>query len=388
MIELGDQLAIDGGVPVASKPIRIAAPVVPQAAIRTVTGLLRSGRLREGQLTREFESRFATLVGAGHGYAVSSGTAALHLMYAAVLRPGDEVLVPAFTFFATAACVVHAGGVPVLVDVDPDTFTIDAEAVASKITSRTVAIAPVHLYGHPANLTVLNAIAREHGLAVLADAAQAHGAKIDGRDVGSQATMTAYSMYVTKGVFTGEGGLVTTNAADLGHRVELLRSHGSPAKYVHEMFGFNYRITEPAAAIGLAQLDGLEAANNVRNRNARQLTEGLSKIEGIRTPVARDNVRHVFHQYTIRIADRHFRVDRDGFARALRAEGVECAVHYPVPVNRQPAWIDRFGPAGDYPESERAAREVLSIPVHPRVTRAQCAQIVLAIEKVAGHYAD
>jgi perosamine synthetase len=386
VIELSDRLAIDGGTPVAPHPVPIAAPVVPRSAMRMVNQLLRAGRLREGEITRDFERQFASLVGVEHAYAVSSGTAALHLVYAAVLRPGDEVLVPAFTFFATAACVVHAGGVPVPVDIDPVTFTLDARSAAARVSPRTVAIAPVHLYGHPADMAAVQDLADRHGLAILADAAQAHGARIGDRDVATMATMTAYSTYVTKNLFTGEGGLVTTNDDDLGDRVELLRSHGSRRKYVHEIFGFNYRITEPASAIGISQLDRLEAENDLRNRNARQLTQALSKIPGIVPPSVQPGVRHVFHQYTIRVLDGHFRVDRDRFAEALRAEGVETGVHYPVTINRQPAWIDRFGESEAEPESEAAAREVLSIPVHPQVTRAQCAEIALAVEKVARHY--
>lgn len=378
--------AIDGGRPVSERVIPIAGPVVPKSAITEVTRLLRSAQLREGALTRELERRFADYVGAEHAYAVASGTAALHLAYASILEPGDEVIVPAFTFFATVGCVVVAGGTPVLVDVDPETFAIDPAAVEAAITPRTVAIAPVHLYGHPADMTALQAIADRHGLAIIADAAQAHGTRWQGRDVGSLATLTAYSFYVTKNVFTGEGGIVTTNDAALAKRGEMLRSHGSQKKYVHELFGFNYRINEPASAIGLAQMDGLEHANELRGRNARQLTQGLSKVPGIVPPIVREGARHVFHQYTVRVTEGAFRVDRDGFAKALRAEGVECAVHYPVPVHAQPAMMERFGELGPFTEAERAAREVLSIPVHPGVTRADCARIVLAIEKLASHY--
>lgn len=384
---LQDLPAIDGGTPVAERPIPIAEPVVPRTAIREVVSLLRASQLREGPRTRELERRWATFVGANHAYAVSSGTAALHLAYASIVKPGDEVIVPAFTFFATASCVVHAGATPVLVDVDPETFTMDPAAVDAAITSRTVAIAPVHLYGHPADLGALQAIADRHGLALIADAAQAHGARIDGRDVGSMSTLTAYSFYVTKNLFTGEGGIVTTNDPELAARGELLRSHGSRRKYVHELFGFNYRISEPASVIGLAQIDGLEHANDLRVRNARQLAQGLRRITGIVPPTEREGVRHVYHQYTIRVMEGAFRIDRDQFATALRREGVECAVHYPAPVHAQPAMLDRYGALGPFPVSEQAAREVLSIPVHPGVSRAACARIVLAIRRIAEHYA-
>ena len=386
MIELSERLAVDGGTPVAPKTIPIAAPVVPREALRTVNRLLRAGQLREGEITRQLEREFAALVGVRHAYAVSSGTAALHLAYAAAIQPGDEVLVPAFTFFATAACVVHAGGVPVPVDIDTATFTLDVADASARITKRTTAIAPVHLYGHPADMAGINELAERRGLVVIADAAQAHGARIDGRDVATYATLSAYSTYVTKNIFTGEGGIVTTDDESLGSVVELLRSHGSARKYVHELFGFNYRLNEPAAAIGVAQLDRLERDNDTRNRNARQLTQALSKVPGIVPPTARTGVRHVFHQYTIRVLEDHFRVNRDAFAVALRAEGLECGVHYPVAVTRQPAWLDRFGEGEPLAESELASREVLSLPVHPQVTRAQCAEIALAVEKVARHY--
>jgi perosamine synthetase len=386
VIELSDKLAIDGGTPTAPNRIPIANPVVPKEALRTVNRLLRAGQLREGEVTRQFERDFAGFVGVRHAYAVASGTAALHLAYAAVLHPGDEVLVPAFTFFATAACVVHAGGVPVPVDIDLEMYTLDPRAAEARITPRTRAVAPVHLYGQPADMTAINQLALRHGLAVIADAAQAHGARLDGRDVATLATISAYSTYVTKNLFTGEGGLVTTDDDALGQLVELLRSHGSRKKYVHELFGFNYRLSEPAAAIGLAQIGRLERDNEIRNRNARQLTQALSKVPGIVPPRVRPGALHVFHQYTIRVQENRFRVDRDTFASALRAEGVDCAVHYPVTVNRQPAWIERFGEGEAAPMAELASREVLSLPVHPGVTRAQCAEIALAVEKVARHY--
>lgn len=382
-----DRPVVEGGTPIAAHVIPIAAPRAPRSAIREVIGLFRASRFREGDLTRQFERRFAEKVGARHAYAVSSGTAALHLAYASILEPGDEVIVPAFTFFATASCVVLAGGVPVPVEIDPLTYTIDPAAVEAAVTPRTRAIAPVHLYGQAADMLALQRIADRHGLAIVADAAQAHGARLDGRDVGSLATLSAYSFYVTKNIFTGEGGMVVTDDPALAHRGELLRNHGSSKKYVHELFGFNYRITEPASALGLSQLDGLEEANGIRERNATQLTRGLSRIPGIVPPAVRPGAHHVFHQYTIRVQEGAFRIGRDEFARALRAEGVECAVHYPVTITRQPAMVERFGDLGSFPEAERAAREVLSLPVHPAVTRADCARIVLAVRKAASYYA-
>lgn len=381
-----DRPAIEGGIPVAPRSIPIAAPRVSPRAIRQVVRLLRSGQLREGALARQFERRFASIAGARYGVAVSSGTAALHLAYAVVLSPGAEVIVPAFTFFATAAAVVLAGGVPVLADIDPETYTLDPQAAAAAVSFRTRAIAPVHLYGQAADLPALQRVAAEAGAVLVADAAQAHGARLDGHPLAAFATLSAYSFYVTKNLFTGEGGMIVTDDAALAEQMAALANQGSRTKYQHDTFGYNYRITEPAAALGLSQVEGLMRANRLRVRNAIALTRRLVGLSGLETPRVRSGADHVFHQYTVRIVAGGLRVDRDAFADALRAEGVECSVHYPIAVHEQPAMRERFGPLGPFPHAERAAREVLSLPVHPQLTRIDVDRIATAVEKLARYY--
>jgi dTDP-4-amino-4,6-dideoxygalactose transaminase len=381
-----DRPAIEGGLPVSPRTIPIAAPRVPPRALRQVVRLLRVGQLRDGPLTRQFERRFAVLAGARHGVAVSSGTAALHLAFAMLLAPGEEVVVPAFTFFATAAGVVLAGGVPVLADIDPETYTLDPRSAATAMSARTRALAPVHLFGHPADLPALQRVASGSGAALVADAAQAHGARLDGRGVAALAAVSTYSFYVTKNLFTGEGGMIVTDDASLAERAAVLRNQGQRTRYVHEVFGFNYRITEPASAIGLSQLDGLPRANRNRARNAAALTRRLSGVPGIVVPSVRAGVEHVWHQYTIRVSEGAFRIARDAFVDALRAEGIEPGVHYPIAVHAQPAMRERFGELGPFPHAERAAREVLSLPVHPQLTRTDVDRVATAVEKLAAYY--
>lgn len=349
--------------------------------IRAVEQVLKSGNLRAGQVTEKFESSFAAGAGARHAVAVSSGTAALHLACHALLSPGDEVIVPDFTFVATAAMVAAVGAKPVFADVDPRTFTLDPAEVERRITPRTRALVPVHLYGQPADITGLVRLARRHKLRIIWDAAQAHGAQFHGRDVGSFPDAVCYSFYPTKNMTTGEGGMVTTSNGSLDRQLRLLRSHGEADRYRHVRLGFNFRTTDIASAIGLVQLSRLEKAVRTRQRNARILNEGLQGIPGLQTPELVRGAGHAFSLFTICIDRRQAGMSRDDLAKALRLRCIQSAVHYPLPLHRQPVFRG-YGLDRDFPVSTRLAKSVLSLPVHPGVKEDDLRYIVQSVREI------
>jgi len=354
--------------------IPAARPLIGDEERTAVDAVLRSGMLAQGPEVAAFETEFSeALVDGRRTAAVNSGTSGLHLgLLAAGIGPGDEVIVPSFTFAATANAVVLAGAEPVFADIDPDSFTLDPASVAQLIGPRTAAIMPVHLYGHPADMAGLQSLADDHSLALFEDAAQAHAATIDGRPVGTFGAFAMFSLYPTKNMTSGEGGMVVSADADIDHRVRLLRNQGMEAQYRNELAGFNARMTDLHAAIGRAQLRKLAGWTADRRRNAARFDRELS---GVVTPPVAANIEHVYHQYTIRVPE-----DRDGFARALREEyGIGSGVYYPVPVHRLPS----FGRDDVLPETERAAREVLSLPVHPSLTEADLDRIVTAVNALA-----
>jgi dTDP-4-amino-4,6-dideoxygalactose transaminase len=314
-----------------------------------------------------FEEEFSALVAGRHCIAVNSGTSALHLgMLAAGIAPGDEVIVPSFSFAATANAVRLAGATPVFADIEPDHFCLDPAAVEAAVTPRTTAIMPVHLYGHPAAMSALTAVAERHGLLLVEDAAQAHAATLDGRPVGSFGQVAAFSFYPTKNMTAGEGGMVVTSDEGVARMVRLLRNQGMERRYENEVVGFNTRMTDIHAAIGRVQLGRLAGWTADRQRNAKVLDEGL---RGVVVPPVADGAEHVYHQYTVR-AD-----DRDALAAKLTEHGVGSGVYYPTPIHRLPS----FGLELDLPETERAAREVLSLPVHPALSDADVAAVVAAV---------
>lgn len=344
---------------------------------------MKSGRLREGRVTADFENRFARAVGVRYAVAVNSGTAALFLAYRTLLKPGDEVIVPDFTFAATAAMVVAAGAKPVFADVHPETFTLSPADAERRISPRTKALAPVHLFGQPADVAGLLRVARRHGLRVIWDAAQAHGARFRRRDVGSFSDVVCYSFYPTKNITTGEGGMLTTSDPALAAEFRLLRSHGEPERYRHVRVGYNFRLTDIAAALGRVQLAKLPAAVRRRRQNARILSQGLADLPGIKIPEVAENVEHAFCLYTICLDSKVLGFSREQFRKALAREGIETAVHYPLPLHRQPIFRG-YGRDRDFPVSTRLAECVVSLPVHPELSRRDLERIVRAVRKVAG----
>jgi perosamine synthetase len=375
------QLPESAGGGTIIRTIPIAQVSLDRREIRAVEQVLKSGNLRAGRVTEDFEAAFAASVGARHALAVSSGTAALFLACCALLGPGDEVIVPDFTFIATAAMVAAVGAKPVFADVDAGTFTLDPADVERRITPRTRALMPVHLYGQPADITGLARLARRHKLHVIWDAAQAHGAQFQGRDVGSFPDVVCYSFYPTKNMTTGEGGMITTSNSSLAASLRLLRSHGEASRYRHVRLGFNFRTTDIASAIGRVQLDRLPKAIRARQRSAKILKEGLSGIPGLKTPELTPRSEHAFSLFTICIDSRHAGISRDELARALQLRGVQSAVHYPLPLHRQPIFRG-YGLNQDFPVSTRLAKSVLSLPVHPGVKESELRYMIQSVREI------
>jgi perosamine synthetase len=354
--------------------IPAAKPLIGDEERAAVDRVLRSGMIAGGPEVAAFEQEFgAELVEGRRCVAVNSGTAGSHLgLIAAGVGPGDEVIVPSFTFAATANSVALTGATPVFADIEPKQFCLDADAVEAAVSERTKGIMPVHLYGHPADMTRISAVAERHGLAIYEDAAQAHGAAWQGRPVGTFGAFAMFSLYPTKNMTSAEGGMVSCENAQMARRMRLLRNQGMERRYENEVVGFNARMTDLHAAVGRAQLAKLPGWTRQRQQNAKFLDVNLS---GVLLPPVADGAVHVYHQYTIRIAD-----DRDGFAKALASEhGVATGVYYPVPNHR----LRSFGLMLDLPETERASREVLSLPIHPALSEKDLATIVKAVNAVA-----
>ncbi|HXR66536.1 MAG TPA: DegT/DnrJ/EryC1/StrS family aminotransferase [Ktedonobacteraceae bacterium] len=355
--------------------IPVARPLVGTEEAEAVLQVLASGQLAQGERVMAFEQQFAKLCHVQEAVAVSSGTAALYLaLLAHGIGAGDEVITTAFSFVATANAILHAGARPVFVDIDPETYTLDSSFLEAALTPRTRAILPVHLYGHPCDMRRLLPFARKHGLALIEDACQAHGAQIDGVPVGSFGT-GCFSFYATKNMTTGEGGMITTNDPAVAEHARLLRNHGQQIRYYQTSAGYNLRMTEIQAAIGLVQLEKLGHFTRQRITNAAYLTERLRAF--VQTPSARPGYRHVYHQYTIQVPG-----NREEWMRQLRARGIETNVHYPLAIHQQPFYrantdtyrliassdpFSREQSSGDsyLLTTERAAEQVLSLPVHP-----------------------
>ncbi len=329
--------------------------------------VLASGMLTQGPEVAAFEDEFSALVEGRHCVAVSSGTSALHLgLLAAGIGPGDEVVVPSFSFAATANAVRLCGATPTFADIEPTHFCMDPAAAAAAVTSRTAAIMPVHLYGHPAEMRALRDLARRNGLLLVEDAAQAHAACLHGAPAGALGDLAAFSFYPTKNMTTGEGGMIVTTDTTLARRARLLRNQGMERRYDHEIVGVNARMTDLAAAIGRVQLRRLHGWTAARRATAARYD---AELRGVGTPAVAAGVEHAYHQYTLRSPNRDRLRDR------LRARGVGCDVYYPVPIHRQRA----YRVAADLPETDRAAAEVLSIPVRPDLSDAEVTTVIRAV---------
>jgi dTDP-4-amino-4,6-dideoxygalactose transaminase len=353
---------------------RSIKPEIDAAVLR----VLESGQFILGADVAEFERQFAAYCRGSECVALNTGTSALHLaLLAAGVGPGDEVITVPFTFVATVSTIVYTGATPVFVDIDPVHFTIDPGAIEAKITPRTKAIVPVHLYGQAADMDPILAIARRHRLVVIEDAAQAHGAEYDGRRCGSIGDIAAFSFYPGKNLGAyGEGGAVVTSNAEYARMIRMLRDWGQERKYEHRYKAFNYRMDALQGAILRVKLRHLDAWTEAR-RSRAALYDQLLAGAPVETPVARAGSRHVYHVYTVRTAERAL------FQQMLNERGIQTGVHYPIPVHLQPAHADLGYKAGDFPHSERAASEVLSLPLDPELTDAQVADVAAAVRDAA-----
>ena len=362
--------------------IPAARPLIGAEERAAVDAVLAGGMVVQGPQVAAFEEEFsARVVGGAHCVAVNSGTSAQHLAALASGAGADreaEVIVPSFTFAATANSVAITGARPVFADIDPVTFTLDPASVEAAVTERTIAIEVVHLYGLPANMPEILDIARRHGLAVWEDCAQAHAAAIDDEPVGAFGAWGSFSFYPTKNMTSLEGGMVSTADAELARRVRLLRNQGMERQYANEVVGLNNRMTDVAAAVGRVQLTRLAGWTAARRANAAALDAGLADAPGVVTPHVPPGYTHVYHQYTIRLEGASA-AERDEVARALREQWrVGTGVYYPIPNHRLPS-LAPYAPGVDLPGTERAARECLSLPVHPSLSEADLERIVRAV---------
>ena len=380
----GEALAIHGGSPAASPPVPFMSLGLMPADIAAVNEVLASGMLRAAGRCAALEDRFAALSDAKHALTCANGTCALQLAYEVLVQPGDEVIVPAWTYIATAAMIVARGATPVFCDVHPDTFQIDVADAAKKITPKTRAIACTHLYGCPVDIAGVQALAKAHNLKVVYDAAQSHLARYQGKGIGAFGDAVTYSFYATKNLGTGEGGLISCNDDSLARDLGLLRSHGETEKYLHERVGYNYRMNDLTGAIGLSKLDRLPAETAARQQAAERYTRRIDAIAGLEAPRVTPGAEAVWHLYTVKLDPAQFTCDRDTFCKALSAEGVPTAVHYPRGVTRQPAF--KAFVTEHPPVSDGLSARVFSLPMHHDMDEARIQRVAEALEKVARHY--
>ncbi|WP_254764772.1 DegT/DnrJ/EryC1/StrS family aminotransferase [Natrinema marinum] len=391
----GTEASTDGGTGTATTdaefdadaagPVPIADPELSADALERVQSLLEEGRLADGPEVRAFEDEFAAYCGTDDAVATANGTTALHAALEAVgLEDGDAVITSPFSFVASANAIRLAGGKPVFTDIDPETYTLDPADVERVLTERDdiVGLLPVHLYGLPAAMPALCDLADEHDLFVVEDACQAHGAKIDGRRVGTFGDVACFSFYPTKNMTTAEGGIVVTDREDVADRAASYVNHGRDVSgtggYDHVALGHNFRMTSIEAAIGRAQLERLPAFNRARRENARFYDERLADLP-LETPTEPTDSRHVYHQYTVRTDD------RDALEASLAEREVGTGIYYDTPIHRQPAYETVSTAAARLPHAERAAEEVLSLPVHPGLSERDRRIVVRAVRD---HFAN
>lgn len=349
--------------------IPIAKPILGDEEKKAIASVLESGMLAQGPKVKEFEEKFSKYIGTKYAIATNNGTTALHLgLLAAGVKQGDEVITTPFSFIATATAIIFCGAKPVFVDIDPGTFNIDASKIENAITPKTKAIMPVHLYGLPAEMDRIMEIAKKHDLAIIEDACQAHGAEFNGKRVGAFGDCGCFSFYPTKNMTTGEGGMITTNNEKIAEKTRLLREHGQKARYEHVMVGYNYRLTDIHAAVGIEQLKKLEGFNKKRIENAKILSKGVqARVE---VPYVPPNTRHVYHQYTIKVKN------RDELKEKLAKDGVSTGIYYPKLIYQYPP-MNKY--ATKTKVAEGMVNEVISLPVHPSLSRADLDKIIESV---------
>lgn len=363
--------------------IPINKPIIGKEEIEAVKKVLESGILTNaspagGPMVKAFEEAFANYIGVRYAIAVNSGTAALYAALLALnIKPGDEIIVPAFTFVATANAVLQVGAKPVFVDIDPKTYTMDPDDLRKRITDKTKAIIPVHLYGLPADMDPIMEIAEEYSIFIIEDAAQAHGSEYKGSKTGSLGHLGCFSFYPSKVITTGEGGMITTNNDELAKRLKMIRTHGQVKGYDSVILGANLRMPEMEAAIGLVQLKKLEKFLALRRRNALTLTELLAELETLQLPTEPPDRKHNWYLYTISVNP----TVRDKILNYLRSVGIGATVYYPTPIHKIPLYASLGYSSLKLPHCEKATKSVMSLPVHPQVGEKEIEFIAKALKK-------
>lgn len=373
-------------VPVTARPINLVHPLISDEELEAVARVLRTGHLAQGPEVEAFEREFAQAAGTKHAVAVNSGTAAIHAaLEAAGIGDGDEVLTTPFTFAATATPILMQRAVPRFVDIDEETFNVDSSAYAAAVTEKTKAVVGVDLFGMPFEAGAVNAL-RKAGIAIVEDACQAIGAQRDGRRAGSIGDAGCFSLYATKNVMTGEGGMLTTDDDRIASQARRFRQHGQGERYEYLSLGYNYRMTDIAAAIGRVQLRKLAYITQRRQSNAALYDRLLRDIPGIRVPMVPSGVQHAYHQYTIVIDPARTKngATRDDVRSALSANAVATGVYYPTPLHLNPLFSNLGYKPGDFPVAERVAGQVLALPVHPGLEESDVRRVADEIARAVG----
>ncbi len=358
--------------------IPIASPDIGQEEIGAVVEVLKSGRVVQGKKVAEFEEKFSSYIGTSHGVACSSGTSALQFGLESIgIKKDDEVITTPFTFIATSNSILFNRAKPVFADIGEKTFNIDPVNIESKITEKTKAVVIVHLYGQPCNMKEIKKICSDHDVMLIEDAAQAHGAEYDGKKAGTFGDISTFSFYASKNMVTGEGGMMLTDNDAVAEKFRVSINQGQLGSYDHVMVGYNNRMTDIQAAIGVEQLKKLGKMNTRRSKNSKFLTEELENISWLETPYVDGNVKHAWHQYTVKVNGTF----RDDFVGYLNSNGVGARVYYPKLSYVQPAYQDLGYKEGVCPIAESVAKQVLSLPVHQNVSRSDLEKIVEVIKK-------
>jgi perosamine synthetase len=385
--------------------IKVAKPFVGQEEIAAVSEVLLSGNYVSGSKVAEFEEAFAKYIGTKYAVAVNSGTAALHLSLAALgIGPGYEVIVPPLTFFSTVSAVLHQNAIPVFADINPETYCLDPSDVAKKITENTKAVIAVHLFGQASEMDDLLAVTKDRGIPVIEDCAQAHGTLYNGNVVGSIGRIGAFSFFATKQMTTGEGGMVTTSDKDIADKARIMRSHGMADRDTHTVLGYNYRMTEIAAAIGLVQLTKLPYLNEKRIKNSFYLIKALKELDWLKPCELKSNIEHTFFWVPFGVKEEVIRLTTSEVIKRLRENGVEVRHRYKEPIYRQPVLLNQKGygekasclyscpnykrPCIDYgkihlPNAEKVAGKLIGLPNHPGLTNNELDYVVQAVMNIA-----
>ena len=368
------------------KQIPINIPFLGEEEKAEVMKVLQSGYLTnkagQGPMVQEFEKRFSKYIGCKHSIAINSGTSALHaLLLALDLKSNDEVIIPSFTFVATASMILHVHAKPVFVDVDPKIFTMDPNKLEKLINKNTKAIIPVHLFGHPADMKPIINLAQEKDIFVIEDACQAHGAEYQGKKVGNISNAACFSFYPSKNMTTGEGGMITTNNNEIAEKIRIIINHGEKTVYNTIRLGHNFRMPEISGAIGKVQIKKLPDFIEKRTKNADYLTSNLNDIKGISTPIVKDWAKHCWYMYTLTYNENN-KINRDKFIKKLNDAGIGSGVYYKKPLHLMPLFKNMIMKNTDLKNTEKLSETVFSIPVHPKLTNEELAYIVQTIKEI------